>query len=198
MSFRLACCALIVQCIVASAHAADVAFSRVPDAGVQPQAVADENGAIHLIYLKGDAAKSDIFYVRSTDGGKGWSAPIRVNSQPGSAIMMGTVRGAHLAMGKDRRVHVAWMGSQSAEPKVAGKGSPMLYARMADDGKSFDAQRNVIAEHVGLDGGGSIAADDGGNVVIAWHAPTSKGGEEPDRRVWVARSTDDGKTFAPE
>ena len=84
------------------------------------------------------------------------------------------------------------------EPKALGKNSPMLYARLADDGKTFEPQRNVITKYAGLDGGASIAADNGGNVFVAWHAPTSKGAGEAARRVWVSRSTDDGKTFAPE
>jgi hypothetical protein len=39
-----------------------------------------------------------------------------VNSQPESAIAAGTIRGAQLAIGKAGRVHVAWNGSQNAEP----------------------------------------------------------------------------------
>jgi hypothetical protein len=33
---------------------------------------------------------------------------------------------------------------------------------------------------------------------VAWHAPEKKDGTERDRRVWLARSTDEGKTFTPE
>jgi hypothetical protein len=175
---------------------------RVPHGGVQPQVAVDEKGVVHLIYLKGDPAKSDIFYVRSTGGGAKWSDPLKVNTGPGSAIAMGTVRGAHLAVGKGGRVHVAWMGSKDAEPKAPGDKAPMLYTRSTDDGKggvAFAPQRNVITEKVGLDGGGSVAADVQGNVYVAWHAPEHKANhEESDRRVWVAVSTDEGKTFAPE
>ena len=48
-----------------------------------------------------------------------------------------------------------------------------------------------------LDGGGSLAADTVGKVYVAWHGNPYKNGEA-NRRVWVARSTDDGKTFARE
>jgi hypothetical protein len=115
-------------------------------------------------------------------------------------IVAGTVRGPHLAIGRNDRVHVAWMGSGAAEPRVDGKLAPMLYARQSDAGDGFEPQRNVIAAHPGLDGGGSVAADRGGNVYVAWHAPADhakKEGEEG-RHVWVARSADDGRTFAPE
>src|SRR5438552_2742418 len=110
--FRKLAIALVVLTVTrAFAGEASVKTVRIPDGGIQPQAAVDDKGAIHLIYFKGDAAKGDIFYVRSTDGGSTFSAPLRVNSQPGSAVAVGTIRGAHLALGRDGRVHVAWNGS---------------------------------------------------------------------------------------
>jgi hypothetical protein len=68
---------------------------------------------------------------------------------------------------------------------------------MTDAGDAFEAQRNVITQRSGLDGGGSVAADLEGNVYVAWHAPKANR-TEADRWVWVACSKDEGKTFAPE
>src|ERR1019366_449896 len=78
-----------------------VTTMRVPDNGLQPQVAIDSRDTVHMIYYKGEAGAGDIFYVRSTDGGATFSRPIRVNSQRGSAIAMGTIRGAQLAIGKD-------------------------------------------------------------------------------------------------
>lgn len=180
--------------------AAQIKTQRVPHGGIQPQVAVDAKGVVHLIYFKGDARAGDLFYVRSADDGATWSKPLRVNSQEASAIAAGTMRHAHLALGRNGRVHVAWMGSQKAQPKPpGGKGSPMLYARLNDAGDGFEAQRNVITERPGLDGGGALAADERGNVYVAWHAPIdAKNHDEEARRVWVARSADDGKSFAPE
>jgi hypothetical protein len=198
--FTLAFCLALAHChgTLRAASDAAVMVRRIPGGGVQPQVAVDVRGVIHLICLKGDPSHCDIEYIRSTDGGETWSPPMRVNSQPGSAIAIGTVRGAHLALGRDGRVHVAWMGSSTAEPKAPGRSAPMLYARMNDDGTSFEPQRNIISLHPGLDGGGSIAADDSGNVYVAWHAPSVPKAGEQDRRVWVARSSDGGRTFSPE
>jgi len=63
---------------------------------------------------------------------------------------------------------------------------------------AFEPERNVVQHRVnGLDGG-TVAADPFGNVYVAWHAfePGKRG--EADRRVWIARSQDDGRTFAEE
>jgi hypothetical protein len=174
-----------------------VTLLRVPDHGIQPQVAVDAKGIVHLIYFKGDPYGGDIFYVRSKDG-RAFSRPLRVNSQPGSAIAVGNIRGAHLALGKNSRVHVAWNGSNKGEPKGSVKPAPMLYTRMNDAGTAFEPQRNVIRSAFGLDGGGSVAADGNGNVYVAWHAPEPDSRGEDRRRVWVAVSTDDGKTFACE
>ena len=191
---------IVIVLAVAPALAAQprVTTMRVPGGGVQPQVAVDAKHLVHLIYLAGDPAHCDVFYTRSSDDGANWSKPIRVNSHEGSAIALGTVRGAQLALGRGGRVHVAWMGSDMSQPKAPGKATPMLYTHSTDDGSGFEPERNVVMSKVGLDGGGSVAADEGGNVFVAWHAPGEKNGSESDRRVWVARSTDDGKTFAAE
>ena len=48
-------------------------------------------------------------------------------------------------------------------------------------------------------GGSSVAADPGGNVYVAWHAPKpGNTNGEGGRAVFVARSTNEGKTFQRE
>ena len=175
-----------------------VKLNRVPEGGLQPQTVVDSAGTQHLIYYKGDAGAGDIFYVRRSTKTPDYTKPIRVNSQPGSAIAAGTIRGAQLAVGKGNRVHVAWNGSGTAEPKGPGKyANPMLYTRLNDAGTAFEPQRNVITQAYGLDGGGSVAADAEGNVYVAWHGGSQADGEE-NRRVYVVHSSDDGQSFSSE
>lgn len=178
-------------------RAARVALLRVPDKGIQPQVAVDAKGTVHLIYFKGDPYGGDVYYLRSK-AGAAFSRPLRVNSEPGSAIAVGNIRGAHLAVGKNGRIHVAWMGSNKGEPKGSFKPAPMLYTRQSDAGTAFEPQRNVIRSAFGLDGGGSVAADPKGNVYVAWHAPEPATRGEDHRHVWLAVSTDEGKTFTRE
>jgi hypothetical protein len=196
----LAFFAAAVACPTTVADGGDrVTVIATPHGGIQPQAVTDSAGVLHLIYFKGDPAAGDLFYVRSGPGTTEFSKPVQVNSQPGSAVAVGTIRGGQIALGRDGRVHVAWNGSQSAAPPNPIKGTPMLYSRLQKDRGAFESQRNLMHRSFYLDGGGSIAADKAGNVFVAWHATSSDAAEgESGRRLWIARSQDDGATFAEE
>ena len=181
-----------------------VQVQRVPGGGVQPEVAVDQRGTMHVIYLAGDPAAANVYYVRSTDEGRTFTQPIRVNSQGGSAIATGTVRGAHIAIGRGGRVHIAWNGSDVALPKpplangAQRAGMPMLYARSNAAGTAFEPQRNLMTRTSTLDGGGSIAADQRGNVYVAWHANLLNESGEDTRRVWLARSSNDGTSFSIE
>ena len=182
----------------ATTESARVQFLTTPDDGIQPQATVDDEGAVHLTYFKGDPKAGDNFYVYQKPGQPEFSKPIQVNSHSGSAIAIGTIRGAQMALGKNGRVHVAWNGGSGAAA-VPHEGAPMLYARMNDASTAFEPERDLINDAVGLDGGGSVAADRQGNVYVTWHGrqPGSEEGEAG-RAVFIARSTDDGKTFTRE
>lgn len=166
---------------------------RVPRSGIQPQVAVGDDGVLHLVYYRGPAVGGDLYYAHSSDAGKNFSRPVRVNSEAGSAIAAGTIRGAQIALGK--RLHVAWNGRTRGD---SPQDAPMLYTHLKDDG-TFELQRNVMTRTRSLDGGGSVAADRQGNVYVVWHA-VERGGTpgEGQRAVWVARSTDGGKSFAPE
>ena len=133
-------------------------------------------------------------------------------------MAMGTIRGAQLAVDKNGRVHVAWDGmggGSSLDPhaghsdnhpahshpvhEASGDKHPLFYTRLNDDTTGFEPERNVITYAYGLDGGSSVAADPQGNVYVTWHAPQpGNTNGEAGRAVFIARSTDEGKTFQRE
>ncbi|MBI3882095.1 MAG: hypothetical protein HY301_18805 [Verrucomicrobia bacterium] len=186
----------------AAAPEAKVSVLRLPGGGLQPQAVTDAQGVVHVVYLGGDGRASDVFYAKLMPGTERFTTPMRVNSKSGDASAAGTIRGAQIALGRNGRVHVAWNGGRNAEPAPvdAKYRSPMLYTRMNDAGTAFEPERNVLLRTMALDGGGCVAADTKGNVIVTWHAgelgAEAKG--ESGRGVYVARSADEGKTFSPE
>lgn len=199
--------ALLLACSLAgAARGVTVRRLRVPEGGIQPQVAVDAQGTIHMIYYRGEPRRGNVFYVQSRNGVASFSPPIRVNSQEGSATAAGTIRGAQMAVGRGGRVHVVWNGSAIAVPKgppnpedPAHPSAPMLYARLDDSARAFEPQRNLMRHTYGLDGGGSVAADASGHVYVVWHGkgPGAPQGEAG-RKVWIARSENDGRTFAPE
>jgi hypothetical protein len=173
-----------------------VTLVRTPEGGIQPQAVVDNAGTAHLLYFKGDPGHGDLFYARMPDGATTFSAALRVNSEPGSVIATGSVRGGQMALGRGGFVHVAWNGSRPIE-RDGVKQTPMWYARLRPGGRAFDAQRAIGTQTRHLDGGGSVAADRRGNVYVVWHAAGGIDGES-NRRIYVASSADDGARFSTE
>jgi hypothetical protein len=173
---------------------AQVTLLKTPDRGIQPQVVVDGKGGVHLLYFKGDAKGGDLYYARRDSGKQDFAAAIKVNSQPGSAVATGTIRGGNLALGKNQRAHVSWNASFFTH-----KASQMYHARLNDAGTAFENQQNLMTGTDVLDGGGTVAADQAGNVFVAWHAlQTGSAKGEINRKVWLAKSNDEGKTFAKE
>jgi hypothetical protein len=168
----------------------------VPDGGIQPQAAFDAGGTLHVIYYKGDSAGGDLFYVRRGARGTRVSAPIRVNSEAGSAIARGAVRGGRLALGANGWVHVAWNAAH-AVAHDGGEITPMWYARLAPGAAAFEPQRAIGVHTTNLDGGGTVAADRSGHVFVVWHAEGAQAGETH-RQMVVAASSDSGAHFAPD
>ena len=84
----------------------------------------------HLIYLYGDPAAANIGYVHMGANDQNFSRPIVVNS-PGSAIAIGTVRGAHIALGRSNRIPIAWNGSSRAQPRGPLKSAPMTWVSVS-------------------------------------------------------------------
>lgn len=181
---------LIVNSSYALAKTGGVTLWHLPDGAIQPQVAVDSKGDVHLIYFKGDAKAGNLFYMRKSQGTSNQFGPIRINSSPYSAGAIGTVRTAQLAIGKDDLVHVVWNGLTSMDAYQA-------YTKLNSNRTAFEPQRNLITWAKGLDGGGSVTADKIGNVYVTWHAMAGAK-DEAGRAVFVAISSDNGKTFAPE
>jgi hypothetical protein len=177
----------------AGTSAPRVELMGLPEGGIQPQAVMDDNQVLHVLYFKGPPASGDLYYMRRLPGAGEFSTPIRVNSAPGSALATGSVRGGQLSVGLNGRPHVAWYGAQEIDD-AGSKRRPVWYTRLGGGSLKFDPQVNVAVKSTGIDGA-TVAADRGGNVYVAWHGQGPQKGEAQ-RTVYVARSKDGGAHFA--
>jgi hypothetical protein len=135
---------------------------------------------LHVAYVAG----GDVYYARSTDNGKIFSAPIRVNSEAGAAHPAGMYRGPDLAVGKGGQVHVIWY-SDAPQRELPKEQRGVFYSRLNPERSGFAPARNL--NHRPSDNF-SLAADGESNVAVFWMA---------DARLFVNLSADGGQTFSP-
>ena len=193
---------LLVQVLTVPGRAAEpveVRTERVPEGGLQP-VVMTGGGMVHLVYLTGDPKAADIHEVQRKVGGGAWSSPRTVNSEPGAAVALGSVRGPRLALGGGGIRHVLWNGSSKIRQTASGS-APLLYSRSRPGEGGFEVQRALGGDTRHLDGGGAVAADGKGTVWVVWHAalptPPPGGDDETHRGVFLRDSHDEGATFGP-
>lgn len=169
---------LVVLAGPARADAAGgVEVIQTPNGGIVPDAEVDGRGVIHLVYVSGE----DVCYVKSSDRGKTFSPPIRVNSEPGTAYG-GKYRGPDVAVGKRGRVHVVWY-TNAYQRKLPKDQWGVFYAHLNASGTTFEPARNLNRRP---SDNFSLAADGRGRVAVFWTA----------RGAYVNLSEDGGKTFS--
>ncbi len=143
--------------------------------GVDPSMRVDSAGIIYLAYQN----SGDIFFRKSTNGGAGFSARVRVTddtvSQTGQEL-------PSISVNNKGQIFVTWLDYRT-DPYSA-------FASVSfDDGLTFTP--NVQVNEPGTSGApGDIAADDTGKVYVSY------GGVLDGRRgLIVARSIDSGQSF---
>ena len=146
--------------------------SGVPDAEV------DSSGVIHVAYVAGENA----FYRQSADGGKTFSTPIQINSEPGTVHPSNSYRGPDLALGKNGRVHVIWYVN-AYQRKLPQDHWGVFYAHIDPGQNSFSPARNL--NHKPSDNY-SLAANAKGEVDVVWMAG----------KLFLTSSNDNGDTFS--
>ena len=159
---------------------------QTPNQGRVPEIAQDKKGVLHLTYGK----DNDAFYVQSHDGGKSFSAPVKLNQRP-DTVTVGGERGAKIVLGKNGMIHVVWLGHYRL-------GGGVWYTRSTDGGRSFAPERNLQDTSIGCDSP-TIVADSAGNVLVFWlDARLPKDAENPvTDAIILARSTNHGETFTP-
>ena len=169
----------------------------------KPWIVADTGGPhagnIYIGWTHFTLTASDLLFSRSTDGGKSWSTPIKLNSIPGlPRDDNGALEGFHGVVGPDGTLYTIW---------DARDGIMMAISR--DGGATFSKDRLIIPAgpgyfgitgvarsngfpQIGLDprANGS-ARNAGGKLYVAWSDYTNG-----DVDVFVSSSSDHGETWS--
>ncbi len=179
-----------------------IPFEDKPYPGVDLSSTSPYRGNVYIAWTRFTRYGSDspedssyIFVVRSSDGGRTFSRPFRIEGTAGDAVDSdGTVEGAVPAAGPDGTVYMTWSGPRGIE-----------FTRSTDGGASWEPARPIL-EHPGgwdieIEGLGrangmpvtAVDISDGpdrGTVYVNW-ADTRHG----DADVFLSRSTDGGATW---
>jgi hypothetical protein len=153
-------------------------------------------GNIYVGWTQFTLSASHLLFSRSTDGGKSWSAPIRLSSVPGlPRDDNGALEGFHGVVGPDGSLYTIWDNRDG-----------IVMAVSHDGGKTFSRDRRIIAAGPGYFGITGVSrsngfpqigldprGDDprGGSLYVAWSDYTNG-----DVDVFVASSGDHGDTWS--
>ena len=134
---------------------------ELPLEGFVPDAEAGSDGVVHVAFV----ADTNLYYIQSTDNGRSFSPPLRVNPDEGN-VHGGRYRGPDLALGADGRVHLVWynQGYQRSRPQDQWG---VEYAHLLSGATAFSGHKNL--NHLPSDNF-SVTADSTGRVAVFWTA----------------------------
>lgn len=146
----------------------------------------------------------DLYFARSTDGGKTFSAPVRVNGKPGELWGFATSR-PRVAVSKSGIIHVFYHGNRR-EPSAPRQAVDARYTRSVDGGKTFEMARTLNTEGQGYDDGelneahcfGTMGVAPNGDVHAYWIDTRHMKSAEDNGAIYGVVSRNEGKTFEAE
>ena len=206
---------------VAATPGADTsALVSVADHKAQsPEIALGADGAIHMVWIDEDTApkshdpahghshmaSTNLFYARSTDGGRSYSAPVRVNAKDGE-VWGFSVSKPRIAVGRNGTIHVFYPAND-VSPVTGKPVAVALYSRSTDGGRSFGAPQRLNTwattdasqfVHGGLSHAhvfGTLAVDAKGAVYALWIDTRDMAKDGDSGKVFMAISRNDGRSF---
>jgi hypothetical protein len=149
----------------------------------------DSKGVIHAIFDdRGEPLSdtrpgyADIFYRRSSDGGKTWSYPVNLSRSP-----TGSSR-AQMEIDSNDNIHVVW---DEGWDKLSGQGEPVFstYTSSLDGGESWSSSTSFSYPE-GTNAQLAVGIDSQGGVVVVWRATSRP-------EIYYAHSSDNGASWSP-
>jgi hypothetical protein len=146
--------------------------SKTPGNSFDPDIVVEQNGAVDVAWSDTTPGEkiADIYFARSADGGKTWSAPIQVSSTPGQSTHPA------LAAGEDSSLHLVWCDTTRGE-----KNQDIFYVASYDGGRKWgkEGAAEDISNTPGTSSDPVIAISADGITHVAW-LDSTPGEDHPD------------------
>jgi hypothetical protein len=181
---------------------ADTQLAYVFQTTGDPSVASDINGNVYACFLSFEGTafygKSGIFVCKSTDGGRIWSSPVKVDSlvYPGAGPPVKFADKCMMTVDTNssspyvNNIYVAWQRDDTN-----GQNSDIFFSRSTDGGLTFDAPLQVndnSPQSAYAEGAFPFVGADG-DVYVAWYDAYFRG-HEPGS-LYVDKSTDGGQAF---
>ena len=204
MCFLCLCVASCKQ-VVSEAAPRAVQISATGVDAAEPATASATDGTFYVVWVNHAAKQGDVMIARFSDKGEMQGSPVRVNRAPGVATAW---RGDQpgVAVAEDGSVYVVW----TARVDNGGKHGTDLYMSVSNDrAQTFASEVKINDDKVTrAHGMHSLAVAKDGRVYVSWldernvHKPkpsTKAEGHhmESNRDLFIAYSTDGGRTFSP-
>jgi hypothetical protein len=106
-------------------------------------AIDPKSGTIYVAFFRAHNGSGNMFIQRSDDGGKTFSAPVRVNNKEGDGNLSAQWSAPALAVGPKGEVYAAWYHNENPDPAKYPWGITSLqFTRSLDGGKIFEPARD--------------------------------------------------------
>lgn len=175
----------------------------------EPAIAAAPDGSVYVVWVDhGSKSQADVMIARFTGDGQMQGPAVRVNSQPGTATAW---RGdpPTVAVAPDNTVLVGWTARVGAE---SGLATDIYLSSSRDHGQTFGAPVKVNDDSKpAVHGMHSLTVAKDGRIYVAWldernltpmpmnnmkmDAQTANHHMESNREVFIAGSTDNGRSF---
>ncbi len=166
-----------------------VQVDRVPAyTAANPSLAVGTDNVVYLAFAGwgGTTTQTDVFFTKSTNGGRTWTAPVRVNNDAGAA----TQSDPSLTLDDLNNIYIAWTDTRNGNNDV-------FFAKSTDGGLSFSANVRVNDVTTFFQQEPDLAVDPVNRdlVHVAWSDNRNAFTTGPD--IYYANSTDGGLSFNP-
>ncbi|MFB6455137.1 sialidase family protein [Chitinophaga sp. Hz27] len=139
---------------------------------------------VHIVYrdIINDSIR-DMVHQVSEDGGKTFSAPVRISAD--NWVVNGCPHTGPTLAANAKGLHFAWF--------TMGHGKGVFYCNSSDNGNTYTQKESLsdvaMAKHP------QLICTDNGDIYIAWDEPV-KVGDDYNSRIGMVRKSPEGKTIA--
>jgi hypothetical protein len=172
----------------------DKAAKKVKRGELGLSAALDGQGRLWVVSKESAAAGDHVVLKHSSDDGKSWSAPLRVNSQPEAVAAPGEER-PRLLFGSKNQLYVLW-----TRPGSKNYAGDIRFAVSTDAGSSFSLPMTINQDGQPISHRHATIAEDGnGHLYVVWidrrdvEQAKAKGLPHPGASLYYAFSGDGGK-----